>query len=194
MKAIVSRWGFCLLALALCAPVACADTWTVSLTPPGGAISGPPGSTIGWGYTITNLSTTNWLMLTALNQDPFLNATPDASLFAFPILAPLTSLTVLYNATTLEGLFQISWDPNAPVGFTNTGVFVLSAEFWDGDPLTGANFVDFGLDQSAAYSATVAPIPEPATLLLCATGLAGVLLRRRRARVSGYPVRVHHQT
>lgn len=190
MKAVFkARWPLAVAVLLIVAPCVRADSWTFSLDPPGGAISGVAGSTIGWGYTITNQSATNWLVLAGLSAGSFANATPDASLFTFPIIAPGATFAVVYNPITLEGLFQIMWDANAPVGFTNIGVFVLSAEFWDADPLAqaNANFVSLALDQSAGYSATVAappttPIPEPATLLLTGIGAAGILLRRRRCK------------
>ena len=165
-------------------PTAHADSWTFTLDPVGGSISGSAGSTIGWGYTITNSSTTNWLMLSGLSADAFQHATPDASLFLFPVVAPMSSLTVTYNASTFEGLFQITWDSTAPVGFVNGGTFVLSAEFWDADPFSGGNFASFALDQSALYSATVTPggvtpVPEPASLILFSSGLCAVAWRVR---------------
>ncbi|MGH9860981.1 MAG: PEP-CTERM sorting domain-containing protein [Candidatus Acidiferrales bacterium] len=175
-----------LAAVFLLAPAAQADSWTLALAPPGGAISGPAGSTIGWGFTVTNQSATNWLMLTGITADLFQQATPDASIFSFPILAPMSTLSVAYNAATFEGIFQITWDATAPVGFTNLGVFIVTGEFWDADPFAGGGFVSLALDQSAAYSATVSPsantpVPEPATLLLATTGAAVLLLRRRRS-------------
>ncbi|MGH9814850.1 MAG: hypothetical protein ACRD6I_02110 [Candidatus Acidiferrales bacterium] len=143
-----------LAAVFLLAPAAQADSWTLALAPPGGAISGPAGSTIGWGFTVTNQSATNWLMLTGITADLFQQATPDASIFSFPILAPMSTLSVAYNAATFEGIFQITWDATAPVGFTNLGVFIVTGEFWDADPFAGGGFVSLALDQSAAYSAT----------------------------------------
>ena len=67
-----------------------ADPFTFSMLPGDGNISGTSGSTIGWGYTITNLST-NWLLTTNLSADLFLNGTANA-LFDFPILAPGATL------------------------------------------------------------------------------------------------------
>jgi len=176
---------FLCVAVIFCAsPAARADSFTFGVLPVGGAISGPPGSTIGWGYTFTNQSATSWLMLTAVSADVFLNGTPDASVFDFPILAPGDTLSQAYDPANFLGLFQLTWDSTAPVGFTNSGLFVVSGEWWDGDPFAGGQLL--GTDQqSAAYSAAVTPVatvPEPATLTLLVIGLAAFRLRRHRQR------------
>lgn len=166
------------------APGASADTFAFSVLPSSGAISGAPGSTIGWGYSITNQSATNWLVMTGVSADVFSFGVPNAFVFDFPILAPLTTVTLVYDPVNGLGLFEFTWDPNAPIGFTNTGLFTVSGEFWDADPFLGGNFVSLGVDQSAAYSATVTqpagtPVPEPSTLLLMVSGIAGLVWRRR---------------
>ncbi len=179
MKISSVRLSIVLSALLLYGTAAHAGSFTFSLLPGSGAIAGAPGSTIGWGYTITNQSAVEWLVLTSLSADPFLHATPDASLFLFPILAPSASLTVPYSASGFQGLFQIGWDVTAPVGFTNSGLFLLGGEFWDADPFSGGAFVALATDQSAAYSATVtAAVPEPSGLLL--TGIGALCLFRLR--------------
>jgi hypothetical protein len=168
----------------LCATNASAGplTFSFSLLPSDGAISGDAGSTIGWGYTITNDSD-SWLEIFNLGSGPFQFATPDSSIFDFPILAPGATATVAYDAATLSGLFQLTWDATAPLGFTNVGQFVLLGQFYDGDPFGGGNLLDGVFEQFASYTATTTnPVPEPGTLLLLGSGAAGLLLRRRRAR------------
>ncbi len=171
------------------APIAQAAPFTVSLLPASGDIAGEPGTTIGWGYSIANPSSTDWLMLTDFQPDVFFHATEE-TLFLFPILGPGQTETVAFNAATLDGLFKITWDALAPVGFTIGGQFLFNAEFWDEDPFGTGAFLSFADPQSAAYSATVTaadttPVPEPGTLLLTAAGFGVTgFLRRRRDRAA----------
>ena len=156
-------------------------------------ITGEPGATIGWGYTVSN-DTDDWLELSGLGHEPlggplgiggtFEHATAQ-SLFLFPILAPHTSESVPYGPGA--GLFELTWDPSAPLGFINVGQFVVSGTFWDADPFdpNGANVLGFADDQIAPYSATVITptgVPEPTTVVLVSLGLAAALQRARRNR------------
>jgi hypothetical protein len=76
-------------ALLAIAPALRADTVSFATEPMDGSISGPPGSTIGWGYMIFNDSMTMWFEPTNLSADVFTNGTP-LNIFDFPILAPMT--------------------------------------------------------------------------------------------------------
>jgi len=161
--------------LCLCPP-ADADTWTLTLIPSSGNIAGPAGSTLGWGYTIANNSS-NTLVLTGISADPFLNASPSAFVFDFPIIGPNASVTTFYS-TGLAGLYELTWDPTAPGGFVNSGTFLLNADWCDA---AGGCLV--APDATANYTATVLPgaaVPEPTTLVLLLTGIAGIALRRHR--------------
>jgi hypothetical protein len=163
---------FCMGTVALAGTV---SSYTFTLEPLSGSIEGTPGSTIGWGYSITNESTVDWLVTENLASDPFAEGTPDASLFSFPSIAPLATVTVPYDASTDAGLFALTWDTTAPVGFVNDGDFTLSAEWWTGSPLAGGAFIQDAPDQTAAYSATVvspsSSVPEPSSLALLAVGV-----------------------
>jgi hypothetical protein len=179
-------WLVLLMALAmlLSSRPAQADSWTFSTIPASGAVSGPRGSIIGWGYSIFNNSP-NYLVLSGLNAGSFQFATTTV-LFDFPIVAPGATVTLAFNAGAQMGLFQLQWNSTAPVGFVSSGLFTASAEWWQGDPFSGGIFLQTAPDQSAPYTATVAPgavVPEPSSLLLLITGLAGVrCLRGRKSR------------
>jgi hypothetical protein len=135
--------------------IARADSWTFATTPTDGAVTGSPGETVGWGYTITNDSSTDWLVLTDLVAGNFQNGTPDAFLFDFPVLAPGSTVTEAFNPISDTGLYSLQWNSDAPIGFTDAGNFIASAEFYSGDPLSGGSFVADASDLSAPYSAIV---------------------------------------
>lgn len=150
--------------------------WTLDLLPASGNVAGPAGSAVGWGYTITNLDSLNWLVLGGLTSDPFANGTPTL-LFDFPIVAPGGTASVAYDGVT--GLMELLWDVGAPMGFVNSGLFTASADWYDGDPFGGGNFLGAALDKNAAYSATVTVVPEPTTAVLLGLGLGGLALWRK---------------
>ncbi len=163
--------------LAICfsaLPALAADTYTFNISPAEN-VSGPGGlfTLTGWGYTLQNQSSSDWLVTTGLSVGTFQYATPQL-LFDYPDLAPGASVTIPYDPVTPAGLYQILWDGNAPAGFVNSGTFTLSAQWWSGDPLNGGMLVSIAPGQSQAYSASLTPTPEPATLGL--TGLFFLVL------------------
>jgi hypothetical protein len=124
-----------------------------------------------------------------MDSGGFQQGTPNL-LFDFPALAPGTTITVPFNPVSAAGLTELTWDNSAPAGFSNSGEFVLSAQWWNGDPLAGGHLQFAASDSAQPYVATVAgsAVPEPATLGLIALplvvfGMIGVL-RQRRRRVS----------
>lgn len=139
-----------------------------SLEPTGGAITGSQGSTIGWGYDVTN-STSDYLLLTAVNSLASFapGITPEALLGIAPgnpgpLLAPGSTQIVFFSAEQ-AGLFELMLSPKAPVG-TITGQFDLTGDFLD----SSFNFIE-ETDEFANYSATVIATPEPSTILLLTT-------------------------
>jgi hypothetical protein len=158
-------------------------TYTFALIPADGDIVGAPNSTIGWGYTLQNQDTTDWLVVTTLNAAPFLFATPEASVFDFPILAPGADLSVPFDPIAMTGLYGLTWDQNVANGFVNNGLFVLTLDWWSDDPFAGGIFLQSAPDATASYSATA--VPEPSTAALCTVLVLMVKMRKRLWRLSG---------
>lgn len=169
--------------------IAAACVTSVSAAPlsfqlvPGANISASaPLTPSGWGYRLENTSATSWLELTGFSSDPFAQGTP-LLLFDFPILSPGQIVTVNWAAGT-AGLLEFAFDAGTANGATNSGSFVLDASVWDGDPLLPSSTFQ-GIDTaSAAYSITLRTtgggvIPEPSTMLLSASGLLALWLKRR---------------
>jgi hypothetical protein len=161
----------------LAPPASAATIWTFELLPAGGAVSGPPGSTVGWGYKISNLDEFDWIEVTGIAYGAFAQATPN-ELFDFPILAPGDTVSVPYDAGAQIGLLELAWDVTAPPGTINDGVFSLSATWWDGDPLADGDEVGPAITLSRPYVATVTSVPELSTLLLVLLGAAASVLAR----------------
>jgi hypothetical protein len=158
-----------------------AEIYDFRVLPEGGAIAGAPGSTIGWGYSIHNESTSLWLVTTGLDLGVFHHGTPNF-LFDFPAVAPGDSVTVPFDQAGATGLAGLTWGSSAPPGFTNSGTFALTAQWSSGNPIGSGHFQFAAPDSDQPYSATV--VPEPATVTLIALpllwfGVAGGLGKRK---------------
>jgi hypothetical protein len=167
-----------------------ADSITFNLLPANGSVSGSAGSVVGWGYSLTNNSAADWFLGIALNSDSFSNGTP-TSLFDFPDLAPGQTVTEAFDAVNTIGLFELQWAMSAPSGFVNTGNFVLSGQWWNGDPLNGGTLIGDATDVAIPYSATVSggsggTMPEPASLWLLASGIALIVAWRSLGLLLGH--------
>ena len=165
--------------LALCETAQAAPlTWTFDTIPSGGAISGAPGQTVGWGYSISNLDPSNWLVVNSLTASSFISADPNPlGIFDFPIVAPSTTVTTPYQQG-IAGLYEVTVKLVPPVSF-ESGLFTVIADWFDGDPSDVESVVVLS-DQTkeAGYSLTIsqpaASVPGPSTWLLLVAG-AGVL-------------------
>ena len=166
------------------------DIYDFGIIPGDGNISGAPGATIGWGYSITNDSATDWLLATNLDADSFAYGTPTL-LFDFPEVAPGATVTESFDPIGGTGLYEDVLNASAPPGSVDSGNFVLSAQWYEGDPFNGGNFISDAIDSSAAYTATVtvevSGVPEPSSKWLFLTAIVaigfGKAVQRRRVFV-----------
>jgi hypothetical protein len=152
-------------------------TFSFDTIPSSGAISGAPGATVGWGYTIINPDSSNWLVINNLVASAFISADPNLPIFDFPIVGPHTTATVPY-VQGIAGLLEVTIKAFPPVSF-ESGLFTVTADWFDGDPTVEGSMVVLGDQaQDAPYSLTViapaAAVPEPSTWLLLAAGLGGL--------------------
>ena len=182
MRSIL-HWIALALAMLLTAHAAWADSLTFAVTP--ADVSGPAGTTVGWGFTITNTSTTgDFLDISGIDSDLFAapDGTPDASIFFFPNLAPGQSVTQPYDSVAGLGLFQFTWNPGLATGTTEAGQFRLYGAFCDPtvDQFCAEDdSVTSTLLATGDYTATVipasgTPVSEPASILLLASGLCAI--------------------
>jgi len=167
-----------------------AGSFSFTLIPISGDISGPAGSTIGWGYTLTN-DTALWIQPMGVSAGAFLNGTPNL-IFDFPAVGPNSFVTLDFSlvptgscASPPCGFYELTWDNGAPLGFQNNGTFTIMSDYYSCDPSQpGCNDLGSAPDASADYSATVSgsPIPEPSTVSVLISGLVGlsVLFNNRR--------------
>jgi hypothetical protein len=181
-------WVSLALALLLTTHPTRADSLTFIVTP--SDVSGPAGTTVGWGFSITNTSTTDYLDISGIDSNLFLSTdgTPDASIFLFPNLAPGQTITQAYDPADFLGLFQFTWNPDVPTGTTEAGQFTLFGAFCD--PAVDQYCAEDLTVSSTAlatgdYSATVSPsvvvaTPEPSSALLVAAGLFVLVWFSRR--------------
>jgi hypothetical protein len=169
-------------------PVVSADPMiSFGTIPSNGAISGPAGSTIGWGYSITNDDSALWVAAQSLNTSTaFTNGVFDTNNFDLPVIAPGQTVSEAFAANS-EGLAELTWDADAALGSENSGVFELSLAWYTENPILCGFTCTYGDPAqsfaSTPYSALVAPAmitPEPSTGFLLAGSLLLLVARGRR--------------
>jgi len=171
-----------------------------------GAISGHPGDTEGWGFTI-EADPVYWISFTdseTAGESSFLGSGgatgysdllgaiggPDGGALR-PDPGQSNPWIVAFDDLTGQGLGEYAIDPGVPIGSEDTGSLIIHYLVFDGDPSAGGNQVG-GTQQlflpndpspgSAAPSFEVDVVPEPATNWLVGVSLLalGAAFRRRQ--------------
>ena len=199
----ILRWhGNVLAAAFLAASAGCLsaspiETPTLTLTP-SPDLSGGPGSTVGWGFTIVN-NTADYLefsssqfCLAPVLLTPVLACTSpvtgvyhDIIVGNDPIIAPGSSLSEDFDPigfTTGIGFFDIN--PDAVPPSSDIGQIVLIYDGYAQDPDSGnATQLLFSVPLAADASVTTEAVaPEPATAGFVATALPILAVMARQAR------------
>ncbi len=175
--------------------------FTISTVPAGGSVTAMAGGVNGWGYSITNEDSYEWLSITAVGSTASLqDGTLDSSVFDFPVINPGQTVTVPWMENA-SGLFQLTWDSNAPQGYSQSGLFTVDAEWYTENPADpNCDFNDSPnsscFDPNPLQNSAVTPFqasvatPEPGVgmlLILGSCGLLALAIRRRIIRSSALP-------
>ena len=169
---------------------------------PPGPIGGEAGTTIGWGFSITN-DTGFYLLVDSsqfcqIGQDPnFTTCTQTQGTYNdliasdLTVINPNSTLTQSYDLSAPSGLGSYTINAGAPLFAIDTGVIVLTYIEFSGNPLTTgtpvSGDIELGLNDlpngGSSGAAQVEVTPEPGSFVLLGLGLAGsAMIRRARHR------------
>ena len=155
---------------------------TFTLEPANGAISGAPGATIGWGLTIKNEDSTNWIWINAESvftvlHGPTLGTYADFSLNSNPV-APSTTAYLPFDLLNSTGAGSFAIFGTAPYDETSSGYIQFTYDIYDGDPFASGNQI--GSDYANVNASVTTPEPSTYVLLTIALGAVGYVRRKMR--------------
>jgi hypothetical protein len=174
---------------------ALASNASFAFDPFGGALSGTPGSTVGWGFTISDpveyvvLDLTDFCPAGLSNPADFYCTNGPNGIytdFAFnaPIAGPApysTSVTENFDAVLQTGYGSFAISNTAGVGTVISDQIYVMYDLYSGDPAAGGALMS--QDNLAMLDASVTVVsdsPEPGTLLPAGLAIASLLLWRNR--------------
>jgi hypothetical protein len=175
---------------------ALAGTASFEFDPFGGNLSGTPGSTVGWGFTISDsvdyvlLDNTGFCGPGISNSAdiPCSNG-PDGTYTDFTssnfvVVGPspeTTPLTENFSASLMTGYGSFTINNTTPVGTVITDDLYVVYDLYSGDPASGGTLESSGNLASLSASITVeSDSPEPGTMLPAGLAIASLLLWRIR--------------
>ena len=166
------------------------------LDPSNGALSGLAGSTVGWGFTLSN--TENYLVVTSAAFEPatalgtftdFISK-PDNFFVVGPGLGTSTVWAQSFDAAAQTGIGSFAISPGAAPGDVAYGNIVLTYDLFSKNPLnslfnpdtdTLSNGNMLIANASVEVAGAVVPLPASVWLFGSALGALGFFERRRGA-------------
>jgi hypothetical protein len=180
---------------------ASADLITLALTPASGTVSGLPGSTVGWGYSIDNdssdyLLVANSYFCAGTENPTFTTCSPSLGASTYDdfiasnstLIAPDTTGVESFNAGANSGVGEYIIDSAAIAGETDIGSMVVVYDLFNGNPFTDPSATQIGGDMDLTAAAEVevtgrtSVIPEPRTLVFLGFAFAALIFYRPEAR------------
>jgi hypothetical protein len=165
--------------------------------PSGGNITGLPGSTVGWGFIISNpdggmllVTGSEWIGADAAAYTDFIGPYPGGIIVGDLPYADIVSLA--FNLANSEGVGSFTISPSAPIDTVYTGTIRIFYDYYslvDTDPNFEAYCLNgngpcttmFGENFDFAVSVEVVT-PEPSSLAYTFLGAALLLGQRRLSR------------
>jgi hypothetical protein len=183
-----------LLALLAFLPAVARATPMLILDPANGAVSGTPGSTVGWGFTLTNDS--GYLVPSsvvfcegAFNSGcaaTFGTFWDFAAQYQFNVVG--STLTQTFDNATQQGIGSFTINANAPTGVTDLGTIYMVYDIFSCD-ITDVNcnatqtafsqLLSAPASVNVIASAGASTVPEPASIGLVVMGLSLLVARMR---------------
>ncbi len=179
-----------ILLLILMTPVPAA--WAAprfTLSPP--TVSGAPGQTVGWGFSLTS-DDLYWISVLGsyleFETNPGLGVYIDRiGPLGGPVdfsLAPGANPWIqTFSPEGVTGVGAFLIDAAAPVGALNMGELVVLVDYFTDNPLTCGSCQTGSGEFRQAFGVSVSDVPEPATMALSGLGLVVAALWRRRGTV-----------
>jgi hypothetical protein len=164
---------------------------TLQLDPSDRAVVGAPGTTVGWGFSLTNLE--NYLVVTSASfevgtaQGTFTDFISAANFF---VVGPASSGSTVwaqpFNDAMQLGIGSFLIDPSVAAGSVVSGQIVLTYDLYSRSPLDDMFNPDTdtlanGNMLTAFASVSAVPEPETWSLMLAGIALLGRRMRRTRA-------------
>lgn len=164
----------------------------LTLVPADGALRGLPGSTVGWGFTLTN--TSDFLVVTGSSftasplgtYEDFISSGPNLIVVGPSPESP--TVTQLFDPASRMGIGAFHILDTAPAGVSIKGTLTIDYSLFSvspNDPAFNPDLDTVVADASLSQAAAVQVLPEPGSwiLILSGIGLCAAIHRQRR-RVS----------
>lgn len=164
----------------------------LTLNPSSGVVSGMPGSTVGWGFTLSNDLDFLVPSLVVFCEGAFnAGCTPTFGLFTdlaaqsqFNVVS--SALTETYNNGTQQGIGSFLINANAPTGVMDAGTIYLvydtfSCDITDDHCNPTQTAFSRLLSAPASVSIVNSVVPEPGSTYFVALGLALLMVSLRKS-------------